>query len=176
MLARSPAGVWVKTLTPTVVSMPSSRKCRPSAMESLTEPPLESSTTVAPASSRPRAKSSNSVGVSVVTMPTALTQPRQLGWQATQPNFIGILRSSRVASACAAQRNGATSETRQSTAVQSSAKQQKSGDLKSLKLVPSPSLSPANTTLIDSIYHTGFTKWYPGDYLSSIATCRTATR
>jgi transposase len=29
-------------------------------------------------------------------MPTALTQPRQFGWQATQLNFIGNLRSSRA--------------------------------------------------------------------------------
>ena len=29
-------------------------------------------------------------------MPTALTQPRQFGWQATQLNRIGNLRSSRV--------------------------------------------------------------------------------
>ena len=33
---------------------------------------------------RPRANSSKSFGLSAVTMPTALTQPRQLGWQATQ--------------------------------------------------------------------------------------------
>jgi hypothetical protein len=34
-------------------------------------------------------------------MPTALTQPRQFGWQATQLNFIGKLRSSRAAPAYA---------------------------------------------------------------------------
>ena len=34
-------------------------------------------------------------------MPTALTQPRQFGWQAIQLNFIGRLRSSRVTPACA---------------------------------------------------------------------------
>jgi hypothetical protein len=34
-------------------------------------------------------------------MPTALTQPRQFGWQATQLNFIGKLRSSRAALAYA---------------------------------------------------------------------------
>jgi len=50
----------------------------------LTEPPLESNTTVAPARSRPRANSSNSLGLSDVTMPIALTQPRQSGWHATQ--------------------------------------------------------------------------------------------
>src|SRR4051812_31249020 len=65
-------------------------------MASLTEPPLESSTTVAPRSCRSRANSSNSFGLSAVTMPTALIQPRQSGWQATQLNFIGSLRSSRV--------------------------------------------------------------------------------
>src|ERR1700730_2890328 len=55
-------------------------------MEALTEPPLESSTTVAPARSRPRANSSKSLGESEVTMPTALTQPVQFGSHATQPN------------------------------------------------------------------------------------------
>jgi hypothetical protein len=34
-------------------------------------------------------------------MPTALTQPRQFGWQATQLNFIGNLRCSRPTPACA---------------------------------------------------------------------------
>src|SRR5689334_11756970 len=63
-------------------------------MASLTDPPLESSTTVAPPRSRPRANSSKSFGLSAVTTPTALTQPRQLGSQATQLNFIGSLRSS----------------------------------------------------------------------------------
>src|SRR5690348_12072945 len=63
-------------------------------MASLTDPPLESSTTVAPPRSRPRANSSKSFGLSAVTTPTALTQPRQFGSQATQLNFIGSLRSS----------------------------------------------------------------------------------
>ena len=71
-------------LVPTVVSMPRLRQRLPSAMASLTEPPLESSTTVAPPSWRVRANSSNSFGVSAVTMPTAPTQPRQFGWHATQ--------------------------------------------------------------------------------------------
>ena len=84
-LACSPRGVT--TLTPTVVSIPSSRNRRPSAIESLTEPPLESSTMVAPPSCRPRANSSKSLGLSLVTMPTALTQPWQFGWQATQLNL-----------------------------------------------------------------------------------------
>jgi hypothetical protein len=39
--------------------------------------------------------------LSAVTMPIALTQPRQFGWQATQLNFIGNLRSSRPMRACA---------------------------------------------------------------------------
>ena len=51
---------------------------------------------VAPPSSRPRANSSKSLGLSDVTMPTALTQPRQFGSHATQLNRIGNLRSSRV--------------------------------------------------------------------------------
>src|SRR5262245_39736176 len=41
-------------------------------------------------------------------MPTALTQPRQFGWQATQLNFIGNLRSSRVTPARAEPLNIAT--------------------------------------------------------------------
>ncbi len=81
---------------PTVVKRPRLRKRRPSVIASLTEPPLESSTTVAPPSWRPRENSSKSLGVSAVMMPTALTQPRQFGSQATQLNFIGSLRSSRV--------------------------------------------------------------------------------
>src|SRR3954452_13092439 len=51
---------------------------------------------VAPPSWRLRANSSKSLGGSGVTMPIALTQPRQFGWQATQLNFIGILRDSRA--------------------------------------------------------------------------------
>jgi len=97
---------------PTVVSAPRLRQRRPSAIASLTEPPLESSTMVAPPSCRPRANSSKSPGVSAVTIPTALTQPEppplQFGWQATQLNFIGILRSSRVTPACAGSPNVAT--------------------------------------------------------------------
>ncbi|MGX1056618.1 hypothetical protein AB7M74_007570 [Bradyrhizobium japonicum] len=84
---------------PTVVETPRLRKRRPSVIASLTEPPLESSTTVAPPSWRPRENSSKSLGVSAVMMPTALTQPRQFGSQATQLNFIGSLRSSRAAPA-----------------------------------------------------------------------------
>src|SRR5215213_9138443 len=63
-------------------------------MESLTEPPLESSTMVAPSSWRPLANSSNSRGLSDVTMPTAETQPLQSGWHAFHLKCIGCLRSS----------------------------------------------------------------------------------
>ena len=77
---------------PTVVSAPRLRQRRPSAIASLTEPPLEFSTMVTPPSCRPRANSSNSLGLSAVTIPAALTQPRQFGWQSTQVNFIGSLR------------------------------------------------------------------------------------
>ena len=56
---------------------------------------------VAPPSCRPRANSSNSLGLSAVTIPAALTQPRQFGWQSTQVNFIGSLRASRATPACA---------------------------------------------------------------------------
>jgi hypothetical protein len=86
---------------PTVVSKPRPRQRRPSAMASLTAPPLESSTTVVPASWRPRANSSKSLGLSWVTMPTALIQPRQLGPHATQLKCIGSFRSSSVTPACA---------------------------------------------------------------------------
>src|SRR4051794_128977 len=96
MLAGAPCAVLVWTLVPTAVSAPRLRQRLPSAIESLTEPPLESSTMVAPPSCRPRANSSKSLGVSAVTMPTALTQPWQFGWQEIQLNFIGNLRNSRV--------------------------------------------------------------------------------
>src|SRR5882672_5511396 len=100
MLAGALCVVLVWMLMPTVVSAPSSRKRSPSAIEALTEPPLESSTMVAPPSCRPRANSSNSLGLSAVTIPAALTQPRQFGWQSTQVNFIGNLRASRATPAC----------------------------------------------------------------------------
>src|SRR4051794_38493970 len=99
MLAGAPCAVLVWTLVPTAVSAPRLRQRRPSAIESFTEPPLESSTMVAPPSCRPRANSSKSLGVSSVTIPTALTQPRQFDWQATQLNFIGNLRCSKVTTA-----------------------------------------------------------------------------
>ena len=98
---RLPCGVCLTMLTPTVVNAPRLRNLRPSAMESLTEPPEESSTMVAPPSWRPRANSSKSLGLSEVTMPTAETQPLQFGWHATQLKCIGNLRSSRVPPACA---------------------------------------------------------------------------
>jgi hypothetical protein len=41
-------------------------------------------------------------------MPTALTQPRQFGWQVTQLNYIGNLRPSRATPARAAPLNIAT--------------------------------------------------------------------
>ncbi len=109
-------------------------------MESLTEPPLESSTMVAPPSWRPRANSSKSLGLSAVTMPTALTQPRQFGWHATQLNRIGSLRSSRVAPACAEPPGVATTpgNAMHRAAAPSSAQPRNSSDLTSLNLVPSP--------------------------------------
>ena len=125
---------------PTVVSSPRSRQRRPSAMASLTEPPLESSTMVAPSRSRPRANSSKSLGLSAVTMPTALTQPRQFGSQATQLNRIGNLRSSRAAPACAEPPSVdmTPGKAMHRAAAPSSAQPRRSSDLTSLKLVPSP--------------------------------------
>jgi len=110
-------------------------------MASLTEPPLESSTTVAPPSWRPRAKSSKSFGVSAVMMPTALTQPRQFGSQAIQLNFIGSLRSSSVPPACAEELKVATApaSAMQQTAVPISTQPRRSSDFRSLNVVPSPS-------------------------------------
>src|SRR6185312_1687288 len=100
-------------------------------MASLTDPPLESSTMVAPPRSRPRANSSKSLGLSAVTMPTALTQPRQLGSQATQLNFIGSLRSSRAPPARAEFPSGAATagNTRQMAAAQNHAQPRRSYDL-----------------------------------------------
>src|SRR6516162_8184194 len=151
MPGRSPCAVWLTTLMPTVVSNPSSRKRRPSAIESLTEPPLESSTTVAPRSSRPCAKSSKSFGLSAVTMPTALTQPRQLGSQATQLNFIGSLRSSRTPPACAPTPIDATtaSETTPNIEMPSILKMRKSGNPTSLK--PNPSYAPSPKPEVQSL-------------------------
>src|SRR3954454_21934720 len=91
--------VFVWTLMPTVVSTPRLRQRRPSAIAPFTEPPLESSTMVAPPSCRPRANSSKSLGVSSVTIPIALIQFRQFDWQTIQLNFIGNLRGSKVTTA-----------------------------------------------------------------------------
>src|SRR6476469_9882945 len=127
-------------LLPTVVMAPRLRQRRPSVMESLTEPPLESSTMVAPPSWRPRANSSKSLGLSAVTMPTALTQPRQFGWQATQLKRIGNLRSSSVTPACADPPSVAITPGTaiQRAAAPSSAQPRNPNDLTSRNLVPSP--------------------------------------
>src|SRR6201999_98398 len=109
------------------------------AMEAVTDPPLESSTTVAPPRSRPRPKSSKSFGLSEVTMPTALTQPRQFGSQATQLNFIGSLRSSSVPPARAELPSVVTAlgTARDKAAKAINAQPRGSCDLKSVKPVPS---------------------------------------
>jgi len=89
----------------------------------------------------PRAKSSKSFGVSAVTTPTALTQPRQFGWQATQVKRIGNLRSSSVAPpACAAPPSVAIvpGSAMKMAAAPSNTQPRKSSDPKNLKLVPSP--------------------------------------
>src|SRR5260370_32437125 len=80
---------------PTVVSAPRLRQRRPSAIESLTEPPLESSTMVTPPSWRPRAKSSKSLGLSAVTPPTPPTPPPQTRGHPPPPNLTRKFRSSR---------------------------------------------------------------------------------
>jgi hypothetical protein len=78
-------------------------------------------------------------------MPTALTQPKppplQFGWQATQLNRIGNLRSSRVTPACAEPPGvvPAPGNMMQRAAAPNSAQPRKANDLESLKLVPSPS-------------------------------------
>jgi len=89
----------------------------------------------------PRANSSNSRGLSDVTMPTALTQPLQLGSQATQLKRIGSLRSSSVALAFAELPDVVTEpgNTKQRTAAPISAQPQSSSDFTDFNLVPSPS-------------------------------------
>src|SRR5689334_24245582 len=121
--------------------MPRPRKRRPSAMESLTEPPLESSTMVAPERSRPRANSSKSRGLSAVTMPTALTQLLQLGLHSTQLKRIGSLRSSRVSLAFAELPDVVTApgNARQRAVAPISAQPEISSDPRDLNSVPSPS-------------------------------------
>src|SRR5262245_10164216 len=165
-------------LTPTVVSKPRLRNRLPRVIASLTEPPLESSTIVAPPSCRARAKSSKSFGVSAVMMPTALTQPRQLGSQATQVNFIGSLRSSRVPPACAEEPKvaNAPNDIKQA-AVPIRSQPRGSSDLRSFKLVPfpkAPKRSGEPHSLPDELYAQASQKWYPGEYRSSIGTCCTA--
>src|SRR5947207_11817038 len=127
-------------LLPTVVSAPRLRQRRPSAIESLTEPPLESNTMVTPPSWRPRANSSKSLGLSAVTTPTALTQPRQSGWHATQLNLMGNLRSSSVTPACAEPPSTAIApgKAMQRPAAPISAQPRKSSDLTNLNLVLPP--------------------------------------
>ena len=121
-------------------------------------------------------------GLSAVTTPTALTQPRQLGSQATQLNFIGSLRSSSVEPARAELPSVAVApgSARQSAAAQNNAQPRRSCDFKSLKLDPSQALKsssgkPPSQRQTNS-YHSGVIKWYPGKYASSIATCCTATK
>src|ERR1700675_2779992 len=124
---------------PTVVKRPRLRQRRPSVMESLTEPPLESSTIVAPPRSRPWANSSKSLGLSAVTMPTALIQPPQFGSQAIQLKRLGILRSSRVAPAFAEPPGAARpGSAMQKAAAPSSAQPRNPSDVTSLNSVPSP--------------------------------------
>src|SRR5262249_51400934 len=68
---------------------------------------------------------------------------------------------------------------RQSAAAQNSAQPRSSSDVISLKLVPSPSPTEqrqAPTERRNDSYHAGVIKWYPGDYVSSRATCCSATK
>ena len=73
-------------------------------------------------------------------MPTALTQPLQSGWQATQLNCIGSLRSSRVPPACAELPSVVTApgKARQRAAAPRAPSREDLSDLTSLNLVPSP--------------------------------------
>ncbi|HEV3372693.1 MAG TPA: hypothetical protein VG145_09110, partial [Xanthobacteraceae bacterium] len=72
-------------------------------------------------------------------MPTALTQPRQFGWQATQLNFIGNLRSSRVTPAWAEPPSvvSAPGNAKHKAAALINTQPRMSGDFNSLKPVPS---------------------------------------
>src|SRR6476619_7783093 len=136
-------------VAPTVVSAPRPRKRRPSAMASLTEPPLESSTMVAPPSWRSLTNSSNALGLSAVTMPTAETQPLQSGWQPTQLNCIGCLRSSRVPPAYAELPSVviAPGNARQRAVAPRSAQPRNFSDVTNLNLVPSPKLRKRATAV-----------------------------
>ena len=94
-----------------------------------------------PASSRHLpANSSNSRGLSDVTMPTAETQPLQSGWQAFHLKCIGCLRSSRVPPACAELPSVviAPGNARQTAVAPRSAQPRNFSDLTNLNLVPSP--------------------------------------
>src|SRR5262245_55593770 len=130
-----------RRLTPTVVSMPRLRKRRPSVMESLTEPPLESRTIVAPERARTREYSSQSRGLAAVTMPTALTQPLQSGLHSTQLKRIGSLRSSSVPPAFAELPEVVTApgNARQRAVAPTSAQPRSSSSPRNLNSVPSPS-------------------------------------
>src|SRR5436305_585938 len=118
-------------------------------MESLTEPPLESSTMVAPASWRSLANSSNSLGLSDVTMPTAETQPLQSGWQAFHLKCIGCLRSSSVPPACAELPSVviAPGNARHRAVAPTSAQPRNFSDVTNLNLVPSPKPSQRATAM-----------------------------
>jgi hypothetical protein len=72
-------------------------------------------------------------------MPTALTQPRQFGWQATQLNYIGNLRSSRVTPAWAGSPMTAPGNAMHKAVAPISTHPRTSGEFKSLKPVPSQS-------------------------------------
>jgi len=91
-------------------------------------------------------------------MPTALTQPPQFGWQATQLNRIGNLRSSREVPAVAEPPGAATTpgKATQMAAAPSNAQPRTLSDLKSLNSVPSPASPPRGAvamapTPIDSV-------------------------
>src|SRR6185437_915809 len=80
-----------------------------------------------------------SAGLSAVTMPTALTQPPQLGSHAIQLNFIGSFRSSSVDSARAAPPSIVKAgNAMQMAAAPVSTKPRRSNDFTTLNLVPSP--------------------------------------
>src|SRR5436853_6758323 len=95
---------------------------------------------VTPPSWRPRANSSKSLGLSAVTMPTALTQPRQFGWHVTQLNRIGSLRCSRLAPARAEPFGIATmpGNAMQTATAPRSAQPRNLSHLLNFNLVPSP--------------------------------------
>jgi hypothetical protein len=92
-------------MRPTVVSRPKRRMSRPSAMAPSTEPPSESSTTVAPARSRPCTNNSKSRGVSAVMAPLAEIHSRHWAPQASagpcrrRSKRIGSVRSVTAADA-----------------------------------------------------------------------------